>query len=146
MESAVDLYVADMAQRGIQDPSKARRMLTRLRDYANGREVILLKDLNARLLTEWRIRTACTVATQRNTNTLLNCCNISISLIDPDSQFSMSEIAWFRQQTPRLQRKHLLCSEPQAMLQADPLLGKLPCRPSLYLSTVTCAQPSTPGG
>ena len=54
IESAVDLYLADMAQRGIQDPSKARRMLTRLRDYANGRKIILLKDVSARLLTEWR--------------------------------------------------------------------------------------------
>ena len=29
-------------------------MLTRLRDYANAREIVLLKDVTARLLTEWR--------------------------------------------------------------------------------------------
>ncbi|MGA2647061.1 MAG: hypothetical protein ABSF15_20300 [Candidatus Sulfotelmatobacter sp.] len=28
-------------------------MLARLRDYANARQVILLKDVSARLLTEW---------------------------------------------------------------------------------------------
>jgi site-specific recombinase XerD len=54
IESAVDLYLRDMAQRGIKDPSKARRMLIRLRDYANAHNVILLKDVTARLLTEWR--------------------------------------------------------------------------------------------
>ena len=54
IESAADLYLGDMAQRGIKDPSKARRMLARLGDYANAREVILLKDVSARLLTEWR--------------------------------------------------------------------------------------------
>jgi hypothetical protein len=54
IESAVELYLGDMAQRGIKDPSKARRMLARLRDYANAREVVLLKDVSARLLTEWR--------------------------------------------------------------------------------------------
>jgi integrase/recombinase XerD len=54
IESAADLYLGDMAQRGIKDPSKARRMLVRLRDYANARQVILLKDVSARLLTEWR--------------------------------------------------------------------------------------------
>ena len=54
IESAADLYLGDMAQRGIKDPSKARRMLARLRDYANARQVTLLKDVSARLLTEWR--------------------------------------------------------------------------------------------
>lgn len=54
IESAADLYLGDMAQRGIKDPSKARRMLARLRDYANARKVILLKDVSARLLIEWR--------------------------------------------------------------------------------------------
>jgi len=54
IESAADLYLKDMAQRQIKDPSKARRMLARLRDYANARQVILLKDITARLLTEWR--------------------------------------------------------------------------------------------
>jgi integrase/recombinase XerD len=48
------LYLADMARRGIEDRSKAKRMLYRLRDYANGRGTILLKDVTARLLTEWR--------------------------------------------------------------------------------------------
>jgi hypothetical protein len=51
IDSATDLYLADMAQRGIKDPSKARRMLARLRDYANARQAILLKDVSARLLT-----------------------------------------------------------------------------------------------
>jgi hypothetical protein len=54
IEAAADLYLGDMAQRGIKDLSKARRMLSRLRDYANGKNVILLKDVTARLLTEWR--------------------------------------------------------------------------------------------
>jgi integrase/recombinase XerD len=54
IESASDLYRSDMALRGIKDPSKARRMLGRLKDYANAREIILLKDVTARLLTEWR--------------------------------------------------------------------------------------------
>jgi integrase/recombinase XerD len=54
IESAADLYLNDMAQREIKDPSKARRMLARLRDCANARQVILLKDITARLLTEWR--------------------------------------------------------------------------------------------
>jgi len=54
IESAADLYLNDMVQRGIKDLSKARRMLARLRDYANARQVILLKDVSARLLTEWR--------------------------------------------------------------------------------------------
>ncbi|MFY9562055.1 MAG: tyrosine-type recombinase/integrase [Terriglobales bacterium] len=54
IESAADLYLGDMAQRGIKDLSKARRMLSRLQDYANGKNVILLKDVTARLLTEWR--------------------------------------------------------------------------------------------
>jgi len=54
IESAADLYLNDMAQRGIEDRSKARRMLARLRDHANGQNVILLKDVTARLLTEWR--------------------------------------------------------------------------------------------
>jgi hypothetical protein len=38
-----------MAQRGIKDLSKARRMISRLQDYANGKNVILLKDVTARL-------------------------------------------------------------------------------------------------
>jgi site-specific recombinase XerD len=56
IESAVDLYLSDMTQRALAKPTidKARRMLNRLRDYANGRSIILLKDVTARLLTEWR--------------------------------------------------------------------------------------------
>ncbi len=54
IESAVDLYLADREQRGVKERSKAKRMLARLRDYANARQVILLKDVSARLLTEWR--------------------------------------------------------------------------------------------
>ena len=38
IESAADLYLGDMDQRGIKDFSKARRMLSRLRDYANRKE------------------------------------------------------------------------------------------------------------
>ncbi len=60
-ESAVDLYLKDMAQRGIKDHSKARRMFSRLRDYANEQDVILLKDVSARLLTEWRKTTLLSV-------------------------------------------------------------------------------------
>ncbi len=40
IEAAADLYLSDMAQRGIKDPSKARRMLARLRDYANTPSII----------------------------------------------------------------------------------------------------------
>lgn len=54
IQSAVDLYLKDMDQRGIKDRSKARRMLFGLRDCANEKNVILLKDVTARLLTEWR--------------------------------------------------------------------------------------------
>jgi hypothetical protein len=56
IEAAVDLYLSDMTQRALAKPTidKARRMLTRLRDYANARGIILLKDVTARLLTEWR--------------------------------------------------------------------------------------------
>jgi site-specific recombinase XerD len=56
IESAVDLYLSDMTQRALAKPTidKARRMLNRLRDYANGRSIILLRDVTARLLTEWR--------------------------------------------------------------------------------------------
>jgi hypothetical protein len=39
IESAADLYLSDQAQRGIKDPSKTRRMLARLRDYSNARQV-----------------------------------------------------------------------------------------------------------
>jgi site-specific recombinase XerD len=56
IETAVDLYLSDMAQRALAKPTidKARRMLTRLRDYANARGIILLKDVTGRLLTEGR--------------------------------------------------------------------------------------------
>ncbi len=56
IEAAVDLYLEDMAQRGVKDPSKVKRLLGRLRDYAYARDVFLLKDVSARLLTEWRAR------------------------------------------------------------------------------------------
>jgi len=54
VESAVDLYLKDMAQRGVRDLSKPRRMLTWLREYANAKGVILLTDVTALLLLEWR--------------------------------------------------------------------------------------------
>lgn len=56
IQSAVDLYLSDMNQRSLAKPTvdKARRMITRLRDYANARAIILLKDVTPRLLTEWR--------------------------------------------------------------------------------------------
>ncbi len=54
IENAVNLYLAEMVQNGIKDTSKARRMLTRLRDFANSRGVVLLKDVTPLLLTEWR--------------------------------------------------------------------------------------------
>jgi integrase/recombinase XerD len=54
IEAAINLYLDDMAQRGIKDPSKARRMLRRLRECANAKDVILLKDVTALLLMEWR--------------------------------------------------------------------------------------------
>lgn len=54
IDTALELYMADRAQRGIKDSSKAQRLLGRLRDYAYRRNVILLKDVSARMLTEWR--------------------------------------------------------------------------------------------
>jgi site-specific recombinase XerD len=56
IQSAVDLYLSDMNQRSLAKPTvdKARRMITRLRDYANARGIILLKDVSPRLLIEWR--------------------------------------------------------------------------------------------
>jgi integrase/recombinase XerD len=56
IQSAVDLYLSDMRQRSLAKPTvdKARRMITRLRDYANARGIILLKDVTPRLLIEWR--------------------------------------------------------------------------------------------
>ena len=53
IEAAADLYLADMVQRG-NGIDKPRRMLKRLREYANARKIILLQDITARLLTEWR--------------------------------------------------------------------------------------------
>jgi hypothetical protein len=53
-EAAIKLYVDDMAQRGIKDSSKPRRMLAWLREYAHEKGIILLKDVTAVLLTEWR--------------------------------------------------------------------------------------------
>lgn len=54
IDVALELYMVDRSQRGIKDSSKAQRLLARLRDYAYSRNVILLKDLSARMLTEWR--------------------------------------------------------------------------------------------
>jgi site-specific recombinase XerD len=54
IDSALELHMDDRAQRGIKDSSKARRLLGRLRDYAYARNVVLLKDVSARMLTEWR--------------------------------------------------------------------------------------------
>ena len=54
VDAALDLYLVDRRQRGIRDSSKAQRLLGRLRDYAYARNVILLKDVTARMLTEWR--------------------------------------------------------------------------------------------
>jgi integrase/recombinase XerD len=54
IDSALELYLVDRSQRRIKDSSKAQRLLGRLRDYAYSRNVILLKDVSARMLTEWR--------------------------------------------------------------------------------------------
>jgi site-specific recombinase XerD len=54
IDSAMELYLVDRSQRGIKDSTKAQRLLGRLRDYAYSRNVILLKDVTARMLTEWR--------------------------------------------------------------------------------------------
>jgi integrase/recombinase XerD len=53
IEAAVKLYLDDMTQR-VKDPSKPRRMLAWLREYAHQKGIILLKDVTALLLTEWR--------------------------------------------------------------------------------------------
>ena len=53
IEAAAELYLADMVQRG-KGTGKSGRMLQRLQDYANANNVILLKDVTVRLLTEWR--------------------------------------------------------------------------------------------
>jgi hypothetical protein len=54
IDSALELYMLDRSQRGIKDSSKLQRLLGRLRNYAYARNVILLKDVSARMLTEWR--------------------------------------------------------------------------------------------
>lgn len=54
IEAAIKLYLDEMAQRGVKDPSKPRRMLAWLREYAYQKGIILLKDVTALLLTEWR--------------------------------------------------------------------------------------------
>jgi integrase/recombinase XerD len=54
IDTALELYMADRDQRGIKDSSKALRLLGRLRDYAYSRNVVPLKDISARMLTEWR--------------------------------------------------------------------------------------------
>lgn len=53
-DEALELYLVDAGQRGVKDSSKAKRLLSRLRDYAYARNAIYLKDVSARLLTEWR--------------------------------------------------------------------------------------------
>jgi integrase/recombinase XerD len=54
IDEALELYLVDMTQLGIKDSSKAKRLLGRLRDYAYARNTMYLKDVSARLLTEWR--------------------------------------------------------------------------------------------
>jgi integrase/recombinase XerD len=54
IDTALELYLLDQSQRGIKDSTKAQRLLGRLRDYTYARNVILLKDVSARILTEWR--------------------------------------------------------------------------------------------
>ena len=54
IDTALELYLLDRSQRGIKDSSKAQRLLGRLRNYAYARNSILLKDVSARMLTEWR--------------------------------------------------------------------------------------------
>jgi integrase/recombinase XerD len=54
IDSALELYLLDRSQRGIKDSSKAHRILGRLRNYAYARNAVLLKDVSARMLTEWR--------------------------------------------------------------------------------------------
>ena len=53
IEAATKLYLTDMTQRG-KGTAKSCRMLLRLQQYANAQNVLLLKDVSARLLTEWR--------------------------------------------------------------------------------------------
>ncbi len=54
IDTALELYLLDRSQRGIKDSSKAQRLLGRLRDYAYSKNAVLLKDVSARMLTEWR--------------------------------------------------------------------------------------------
>lgn len=54
IDAAIKLYLDDMAQRGVKDSSKPRRMLQWLREYAYEKGIILLKDVTAVLLTGWR--------------------------------------------------------------------------------------------
>jgi hypothetical protein len=54
IDSALELYLLDRSPRGIKESSEAKRLPGRLRDYAYSRNVILLKDVSARMLTEWR--------------------------------------------------------------------------------------------
>lgn len=54
IEAAIKLYLDDMVQRGVQDLSKPRRMLEWLRKFMYEKGIILLKDVSAVLLTEWR--------------------------------------------------------------------------------------------
>ena len=54
IDAALELYIIDRKQRGLKDSSKPKRLLGRLRDYAYARNLIYLKDVSARVLTEWR--------------------------------------------------------------------------------------------
>ena len=54
IDTALELYMLDRSQRGLKDSSKPQRLLGRLRLHAYSRNVILLKDVSARMLTEWR--------------------------------------------------------------------------------------------
>ncbi len=54
IDTALEVYLLDRSQRGIKDSTKAQRLLGRLRDYAYARNAVLLKDVSARMLTEWR--------------------------------------------------------------------------------------------
>jgi site-specific recombinase XerD len=54
IDEALGLYLADRDQRGIRDSSKVLRLIGRLRNYSYARNVMHLKDITARMLTEWR--------------------------------------------------------------------------------------------
>jgi hypothetical protein len=54
IDTALELYLLDRSQREIKDSTKVQRLLGRLRNYAYSRNAVLLKDVSARMLTEWR--------------------------------------------------------------------------------------------